>query len=96
MFEHITAGEQAVRANKKNEALTAASGKIAANVDYIAMMCDIELDDDTPALSEVLSPGDHFYANDAEYVVADSVTENGEIIAEEVDNSGEGGADSEQ
>jgi len=44
MFEHITAGEQAVRANKKNEALTATSGKIAANVDYIAMMCDIELE----------------------------------------------------
>ncbi len=46
MFEHITAGEQAVRANKKNEALTAANDKIVANVDYIAMMCDIELDDD--------------------------------------------------
>ena len=46
MFEHITAGEQAVRANKKSEALTAASGKITANVDYIAMMCDIDLDDE--------------------------------------------------
>lgn len=44
MFGFIPASEQAIRERAKNAALTEANNKIAANVDYIAMMCDVELD----------------------------------------------------
>lgn len=45
MFGFIPAAEQAIRERAKNEALTEANNRTAANVDYIAMMCDIDLDD---------------------------------------------------
>ena len=93
MFGFIPAAEQAIRERARNEALTEASNKTAANVDYIAMMCDIDLDGDTEITDE-LEPGDHFYANDTEYVF-DGTTENGDIIAEEADDSGKENGDNE-
>ena len=53
MFGFIPAAEQAIRERVKNEALTEASNRTAANVDYIAMMCDIDLDSDTEIINEL-------------------------------------------
>lgn len=47
MFGFIPASEQAIRQRAKNAALAEATNKNTANVDYIAMMCDIDLDSDT-------------------------------------------------
>ena len=47
MFGFIPASEQAIRERAKNAALTEATNRTAANVDYIAMMCDIELELET-------------------------------------------------
>lgn len=88
MFGFIPASEQAIRERAKNAALAEATNKNAANVDYIAMMCDINLDSDTDAaITDKINPGDHFYANNADYVF-EGVTESGDIIAAEADGSG--------
>ena len=93
MFGFIPAAEQAIRERAKNEALTEANNRTAANVDYIAMMCDIELDIDTTITDEI-APGDHFYANETEYIFK-GVSDNGDIIAEEADDSSKEGGDNE-
>lgn len=93
MFGFIPASEQAIRERAKNAALTEATNKNAANVDYIAMMCDIELDTDT-AITDEIAPGNHFYADDTEYVFK-GVSDDGAIIAEEADDSSEEGGDNE-
>ena len=49
MYGFIPVSEQAIRDRAKNAALAEATNKTAANVDYIAMMCDINLDSDTDA-----------------------------------------------
>jgi hypothetical protein len=92
MFEFIPAAEQVVRERAKNEALAEQNNKTAANVDYIAMMCDIDLENGGD-ISDVLAAGDHFIANDTEYVF-EGVTESGDLIAAEADSGREeGGAD---
>lgn len=93
MFGFIPASEQAIRERAKNAALAEATNKNAANVDYIAMMCDIELDTDT-AITDEIAPGDHFYVDDTEYVFK-GVSDDGAIIAEEADDSSEEGGDNE-
>lgn len=95
MFGFIPASEQAIRERAKNAALAEATNKNAANVDYIAMMCDIELDSDTDTtITDEIAPGDHFYANDTEYVFK-GASDNGDIIAEEADDSSKEGGDNE-
>lgn len=91
MFGFIPASEQAIRERAKNAALAEVTSKNAANVDYIAMMCDIDLDGDADTITDEISPGEHFYANDTEYVFK-GVTKSGDIIAAEAhnDNSEEG------
>lgn len=93
MFGFIPASEQAIRERAKNAALTEATNKNAANVDYIAMMCDIELDTDT-AITDEIAPGNHFCADDTEYVFK-GASDDGAIIAEEADDSSEEGGDNE-
>ena len=46
MFGFIPISEQAVKERAKAEALTVENDKNAANIDYIAMMCDVDLGDD--------------------------------------------------
>lgn len=93
MFGFIPAAEQAIRERAINEALTEANNRTAANVDYIAMMCDIDLDTDT-AITDEIAPGGHFYADVTEYVFK-GVSDDGAIIAEEADDSSEEGGDNE-
>ncbi len=47
MFGFISAAEQAIRERVKVEALEEANNRVAANVDYVAMMCDVDLDTET-------------------------------------------------
>lgn len=46
MFGYIPAAEQAVKERARNAALMEASNRNAANIDYIAMMCDVDIDTD--------------------------------------------------
>lgn len=46
MFKYIPVEKQLVEEKNKNAQLRAENAELAANVDYLAMMCDIELDDD--------------------------------------------------
>lgn len=92
MFGFIPAAEQAVRERAKSEALAEQNNKTAANVDYIAMMCDIDLENGGD-ISDELAVGDHFIADGTEYVF-EGTNESGDLIAAEADNDGEeGGAD---
>lgn len=87
MFGYIPAAEQIVRERAKSAALEEANGKLSADLDYIAMMCDIDLD--TEEIEDVLNPGDHFETDNGKEYVFEGVSENGDILAEEY-NSGEG------
>lgn len=60
MFGFITASEQAIRERAKNAALTEATNKNAANVDYIAMMCDIDLDADIETTTDEREEGEAY------------------------------------
>ncbi len=48
MFKYKTVKEQMLEERKKNAQLSAENIKIRSDVDFVAMMCDIELDNDTP------------------------------------------------
>jgi hypothetical protein len=49
MFKYISVEEQLIKEKKKNAQLRAENAELAANVDYLAMMCDVELDEDKDA-----------------------------------------------
>lgn len=44
MFRYIPLKEQVMEERRKNAALKALSDKNTSDIDYIAMMCDVELD----------------------------------------------------
>jgi hypothetical protein len=46
MFRYIPLKEQVMEERRKNAALKALSDKNTSDIDYIAMMCDVELDMD--------------------------------------------------
>ena len=52
MFGFIPAAEQAIRERAKAAALEETNNKVAANVDYIAMMCDVDLDTETEEITD--------------------------------------------
>lgn len=87
MFGFIPAADQAIRERAKAAALEEANNKVAANVDYVAMMCDVDLD--TEEITDELSPGDHFYSDDGKEYVFEGVTENGDILAAEYNERSE-------
>ena len=45
MFRYIPLKEQVMEERRQNAALKALSDKNTSDIDYIAMMCDVELDD---------------------------------------------------
>ena len=53
MFKYIPIEEQLIKEKNKNAQLSAENAELAANVDYLAMMCDVDLDEDTDEASEV-------------------------------------------
>lgn len=87
MFGYIPAAEQIVRERAKSAALEAANGKLSADLDYVAMMCDVELESEET--TDVLNPGDHFYVDDGKEYVFEGVSENGDILAAESNEEGE-------
>lgn len=46
MFRYIPLKEQVMEERRKNAVLQAQADKNASDIDYIAMMCDVELDTD--------------------------------------------------
>ena len=52
MFGFIPAADQAIRERAKAAALEEANNKVAANVDYVAMMCDVELDTEAEEITD--------------------------------------------
>lgn len=44
MFKYTPISKQLLRGLKKNEILNAEAAKNKADIDYIAMMCDVELE----------------------------------------------------
>jgi hypothetical protein len=47
MFKYITVKEQVLTERKKNAQLAAENVKLKSDLDYVAMMCDIDLDTET-------------------------------------------------
>ena len=52
MFKYIPIEKQLVEENNKNAQLKAENAVLSANVDYLAMMCDVELDDNEEAIED--------------------------------------------
>ena len=53
MFRYIPLKEQVMEERRKNAALKALSDKNTSDIDYIAMMCDVELDEEeTEAIND--------------------------------------------
>lgn len=52
MFKYISVEEQLIKEKNKNAQLRAENAELAANVDYLAMMCDVELDEDAEVTSD--------------------------------------------
>ena len=52
MFRYIPLKEQVMEERRKNAALKALSDKNTSDIDYIAMMCDVELDIDNNETEE--------------------------------------------
>lgn len=46
MFKYISIKKQIIEERNKNAVLRSTNAELTANVDYIAMMCDVELDND--------------------------------------------------
>lgn len=52
-MKYLTLKDQLMQEREKNAALGAAQAQDAANIEYIAMMCDVELEEDAPADANV-------------------------------------------
>jgi len=48
-MKYLSLKDQLMQEREKNAALSAAQAQDAANIEYIAMMCDVELEEDEPA-----------------------------------------------
>ena len=52
MFKYKTLKEQIIHERKRNTRMTQELLKKSADIDYIAMMCDIDLDEESEDLDE--------------------------------------------
>lgn len=52
MFEYISMKQQLIQERKRNAMQRAESAKLAANVDYLSMMCGVELDNESEEVCE--------------------------------------------
>lgn len=46
MFGYVSTREQIIKERQKNADIEQRNEKNAANIDYLAMMCDVDLEDD--------------------------------------------------
>lgn len=52
MFKYISIKQQLIQERKRNAMQRAESAELAANVDYLSMMCGVELDDESEEVCE--------------------------------------------
>lgn len=52
MFKYISIKQQLIQERKRNAIQRAESAELAANVDYLSMMCGVELDDESEEVCE--------------------------------------------
>lgn len=52
MFEYISIKQQLIQERKRNAMQRAESAELAANVDYLSMMCGVELDNESEEVCE--------------------------------------------
>lgn len=52
MFKYISIQQQLIQERKRNAMQRAESAELAANVDYLSMMCGVELDNESEEVCE--------------------------------------------
>lgn len=52
MFKHIPVKKQIIEERNKNAVLSSTNAELAANMDYLSMMCGVELDDESEEVCE--------------------------------------------
>ena len=52
MFKYISIKQQLIQERKRNAMQRAESAELAANMDYLSMMCGVELDDESEEVCE--------------------------------------------
>lgn len=52
MFKYISIKKQLIEEKKRNAIQRAESAELAANMDYLSMMCGVELDDESEEVCE--------------------------------------------
>lgn len=52
MFKYIPVKKQIIEERNKNAVLRSINAKLAANIDYLSMMCGVELDDESEEVCE--------------------------------------------
>jgi hypothetical protein len=52
MFEYISIKQQLIKEKNLNTIQRAANAELAANMDYLSMMCGVELDDESEEVCE--------------------------------------------
>lgn len=52
MFKYISIKQQLIQERKRNAILRAANAELVANVDYLSMMCGVELDNESEEVCE--------------------------------------------
>lgn len=57
MFKNVPIERQLIAEKNKNARLEAENKKLKSDVDYLAMMCDVELDEEVEVEKEVVDNG---------------------------------------
>lgn len=52
MFKYIPVKKQIIEERNKNAVLRSTNAELTANVDYLSMMCGVELDDESEEVCE--------------------------------------------
>lgn len=52
MFKYIPIKKQIIKERNKNAVLRSTNAELAANMDYLSMMCGVELDDESEEVCE--------------------------------------------
>lgn len=52
MFKYIPVKKQIIEERNKNAVLRSTNAKLIANMDYLSMMCGVELDDESEEVCE--------------------------------------------
>ena len=52
MFKYIPIKKQIIEERNKNAVLRSANAELAANMDYLSMMCGVELEDESEEVCE--------------------------------------------